>query len=267
MYQAHYNLARRPFIETVSPSVYVELPSREVCLRRLRYGLEHSRGPTVLFGPPGAGKTMLARHLALELGVPPIHLTFPALSAPELLGVFAEELGGSFSTAQTMAATLCQVRRRLAASAAADRRTLLIVDEAHLIDDSATFEALRLLLNFASTGPPDLSLVLVGTAELMLRLPPSMVDRLAARCLLGPLTQAESSTYIQGRLAAAGTTSALFSPDSLLAIHRAALGLPRRLNMLADLSLLLAFAQGRTQVNSRIVALAAQEFQTDPLAA
>ena len=41
-------------------SAYVELPSREVALRRLRYGLEHSRGPTVLFGPPGAGKTLLA---------------------------------------------------------------------------------------------------------------------------------------------------------------------------------------------------------------
>jgi type II secretory pathway predicted ATPase ExeA len=143
----------------------------------------------------------------------------------------------------------------------------LIVDEAHLIDDPATFEALRLLLNFASTGPPDLSLVLVGTAELMLQLPPSMVDRLVARCALGPLTEAESSTYILGRLAAAGATSALFSPDALLAIHRAALGIPRRLNLLADLSLLLAYAHGRSEIAPPIVALASQEFQIDPLAA
>ena len=80
----------------------------------------------------------------------------------------------------------------------AGRRSLLIVDEAHLIDDPDTFESLRLLLNFASTGPPDLSLVLVGTAELMLQLPPSLVDRLAARCLLGPLTEAESSCLHSG---------------------------------------------------------------------
>jgi MSHA biogenesis protein MshM len=267
VYEAHYNLARRPFVETVSSLAYVELPSREVCLRRLRYGLEQSRGPTVLFGPPGAGKTMLVRRLAHDLGVTPVHLTFPALSAPELLCVLAEELGGSSSTAQTMASALCEVRRRLATSARAGHRPLLIVDEAHLIDDPATFEALRLLLNFAATGPPELSLVLVGTAELMLQLPPSMVDRLAARCLLGPLTEAESSAYILGRLAAAGATTVLFSPDALLALHRAALGIPRRLNLLADLSLLVAFAQGRTHVNPRIVALAAREFQADPLAA
>jgi type II secretory pathway predicted ATPase ExeA len=210
---------------------------------------------------------LLAVRLALELGVTPIHLTFPALSAVELLNVLAEQLGGPFSTAQTTAAALGQVRRRLAESASSRCRSLLIVDEAHLIDDPATFEALRLLLNFASTGPPDLWLVLVGTAELMLQLPPSMVDRLAARCVLGPLTEAESSAYILGRLEAAGATSALFSTDALLAIHRAALGIPRRLNLLADLSLLVAFAQDRTEVDPRIVALAAQEFQTDPLAA
>jgi type II secretory pathway predicted ATPase ExeA len=267
VYEAYYKLARLPFVETVSPLAYVELPSREVCLRRLRYGLEHSRGPTVLFGPPGAGKTLLALRLALELGVAPIHLTFPALAAPEFLGVLADQLGGSFSTTATTTTALGQVRRRLAASTSSGRRALLIVDEAHLIDDHTTFESLRLLLNFASTGPPDLSLVLVGTAELMLQLPPNMVDRLAARCLLGPLTEAESSAYIQGRLAAAGTPSALFSPEALLAIHRAALGIPRRLNLLADLSLLVAFAQHRAEVDPRIVALAAQEFQTDPLAA
>lgn len=267
MYEAYYKLARRPFVETVSPLAYVGLPSREVCLRRLRYELEQSRGPTVLFGPPGAGKTLLALRLAFELGVAPIHLTFPALSAPELLGVLAEQLDGSFSTGQTMATAVSQVRRRLAESSMAGLRTLLIVDEAHLIDDPATFEALRLLLNFASAGPPDLSLVLVGTAELTLQLPPSMVDRLAARSFLGPLTEIESTTYIQARLAAAGAASALFSPNALLAIHRAALGIPRRLNLLADLSLLVAFAQRQTQVNPHIVALAAQEFQIDPLAA
>ena len=48
-------------------------------------------------------------------------------------------------------------RRRVA-----ENRRLLIVDEAHLIEDPATFESLRLLLNFTSGGPPDLAMLLVG---------------------------------------------------------------------------------------------------------
>ena len=49
-------------------------------------------------------------------------------------------------------------------------RPFLIVDDAHLIGEVATFDALRLLLNFTPNGPPDLSLLLLGGTELLLEL-------------------------------------------------------------------------------------------------
>ena len=106
------------------------------------------------------------------------------------------------------------MRDQLAALVARGERPLLVVDEAHLIEDVATFETLRLLLNFATAGPSDLSLLFVGGAEVLLALPAGLADRLAARCLLGPLTEAESSTYIIGRITDAGAQTALFTPDS-----------------------------------------------------
>lgn len=267
MYEAHFGLSDRPFGETVSPSAYVALPSRDSVLRRVRYGLEHGRGPALVFGPPGTGKTLLARALVRDLGGPSAHVAFPAMPAGELLAYLAEELGAGSGGDGTLGGSMRRLRQWLGAASARGERPLLVVDEAHLIDDPMTFENLRLLLNFTTSGPPDLSLLLIGGPEVLLRLPAGLVDRLTARCLLGPLSEAESASYILGRLAVSGATSPLFSPDSLIDLHRAAEGLPRRLNRLADLALLIAYAEGLPHPDPRAVAIAARELDLDSLAA
>lgn len=267
MYEAHFGLSCRPFAETVDPSAFLPLPSREAALRRLRYGLERGMGPVLGFGPPGSGKTLLARTLARELGGPSVHLTFPAMPAAELLSYLADEFAAPAAAGSGMAGSVRRVRAVLTSAATRGERWLLIVDEAHLIADPATFEALRLLLNFATSGPPDLALILIGGAEVLLRLPPSLSDRLATRCLIGALNEPESAAYIAGRLAAAGASAPLFEPDALAALHRAADGLPRRLNRLADLALLIAYARDCPRPDRDAVLAAAREADPDGLAA
>jgi type II secretory pathway predicted ATPase ExeA len=269
VYETHYGLIRRPFGETVDPSAYVALPSHEVVLRRLSYALEPSRGPAVLYGPPGSGKTLLARRLASQVGRPVVHVTFPALSAAELVRLVAEELGELAAPPASLGDALRHVRDRLAAMAVQGVRPLFVVDEAQAIRDPATFEALRLLLNFATDGSPDLSLLLVGGTEVLFDLPPGLADRVGTRCLVGPLSEPESSAYVLGRIAAARPDSgpALFSSSALAAIHLAADGLPRRLNRLADLSLLVAYARDLSCVDEDTIAIAAREFGHDGIAA
>jgi type II secretory pathway predicted ATPase ExeA len=259
VYETHFGLRPRPFADSAGPSHYVSLASREAVRRRLRYALDHGGGPALLFGPAGTGKTLLAQVLARDLGGRSAHLTFPALPAADLLEYLADELRCPLAEAPGLAGTLRRIRAGLAAGTAGGSRRILVVDEAHLVEDVATFEALRLLLNFASEGPPDLALLLVGGPELLLRIPASLADRVQARCLLGPLTLEESTAYLEARVEAAGSEVPLFEPDAAAELHQLAEGLPRRLNRLADLALLVAYADGADRVELASVRTAARE--------
>src|SRR5436305_64078 len=83
--------------------------------------------------------------------------------------------------------------------------------------------------------------------------PALLSGRLTARCLLGPLAAPESASYVAGRLANAGASAPLFDPPALAELHRQADGLPRRLNRLADLALLIAYAEGSDRPDARTV--------------
>ena len=199
MYEAHFGLMHRPFSETVNPSAYVSLPSHAAILRRLHYAFVHDNGPSILVGPPGCGKTLLARQLASELNVDAVHLTFPALSPADLLVHLAQEFGGVMEPSPSL--QLCAPPSTEPVCFDGEefqnaRFSLLTMR--HLIGEVATFDALRLLLNFTSNGSPDLSLLVLGCRRSCSTCQRAWTTAWQPVVFSRASTESESSSYVIG---------------------------------------------------------------------
>src|SRR6185503_15591681 len=87
-----------------------------------------------------------------------------------------------------------------------------------------------------------------------------LAQRVIARYHLDALTDKETTQYIAHRLAVAGLKGALpFDGAALRRIHQLTRGIPRRINLLCDRSLLGAYATGKSRVDRGIVDKAARE--------
>ena len=137
----------------------------------------------------------------------------------------------------------------------------MAVDEAHLLDDSRTLEALRLLLNFQPEGQQGLTLLLVGQPGLLPMLDhlPQLEERLAVKCLLRLLNPQETAQYVAHRLQTAGATRAIFDPSALETLHHLTHGVPRRINRLCDLALLIGYAEERSTISGSQIEAISEE--------
>ena len=140
---------------------------------------------------------------------------------------------------------------------------MLIIDEAQNLSPDV-LEQLRLLTNLETSERKLLQIVLIGQPELrgMLARPEleQLAQRVIARYHLDALSEKETAHYISHRLAVAGLKGALpFDGGALQRIHQLARGVPRRINLLCDRSLLGAYATGKARVDRRIVDKAARE--------
>jgi type II secretory pathway predicted ATPase ExeA len=267
MYESYWRLARRPFGGGCDARAYYPGEAHQGSLLKLRYAIESRCGAALLVGAPGTGKTLVVRLLAERLCdefLPRVHLTFPQMTVAELAAYLAVELGAdgvASGPAPSLDRTIRAIEGRLAENAAAGKHAVVIIDEAHLLDATRTFEALRLLLNYEHDGRPALTIVFVGQTSLLPTLAriPALEQRLAVKCLLRRLSRDETHAYVQHRLREADGPSDLFEPDALDALHAITHGVPRDINRLGDLALLLGYSDEASSIDAGIVEAVARE--------
>lgn len=272
MYSQHWKLERRPFENTLEPEFFFPSQTHQAAVLKLRYLIENQKGAGVLVGPTGTGKTFVTHRLAQELGQqagPWLNFVFPQMTADDLLTDIAIRLGGESAASSPnsvlpRSAALRIIERSLEEHARAGRHPVLVIDDAHLIDDPATLQTLELLLNFQQPPQRAFSLILLGDRLLLSRLSrlPRFDERLAVRAMLQSLSPDETARYIRFRLEVSGARNAIFDAEALAEIAELSDGIPRRINRLADLALLVGYADGRRELTAADVAAVSDELAT-----
>jgi type II secretory pathway predicted ATPase ExeA len=267
MYEQYWNLDCRPFESHFSPAFFFDSETHLAARLKLRYMIEHRLGTGVLCGGIGTGKTAVAACLQHEMSEtcgPIAHLVFPKMPAAAFLSYVATKLGAPESAAdgrQGIDRTLARIEAKLREAAEQGKHPVLIVDEAHLIDDVRVLECLQLLLNFQQDPACAFSLLFVGALNLFGRLErmPQLNDRIAVRSIVDPLSHEDTLGYIAHRLQAAGAKREIFDPHAVEALHERSGGIPRRINRLADLALFVGYADQLDSIGAREIEAVAED--------
>ncbi len=125
------------------------------------------------------------------------------------------------------------------------KEIVIIIDEAHIIEDAKVFEELRLLLNFQLQKKFLLTLLIFGQPELIPKINDyqALEQRIAIKCHLEHLDLKDTQQYIIHRLSVAGRKTSIFTEEAIKMIYEHSGGIPRRINRLCDISLLAGFGK------------------------
>ncbi|OUS16349.1 hypothetical protein A9Q88_07545 [Gammaproteobacteria bacterium 50_400_T64] len=265
MYSQFFGLQGPPFRITPDTSFFYSGGEREALINAIAYAISHGDGIIKVVGEVGSGKTMLSRMLASQLpdNITLVFLLNPSLQARDLVYAIGRELGLELDRTCTKSDALQRVQNKLLAMHANNQRAVVFIDEAQCMP-LETLEELRLLSNLETETDKLLQLVLFGQPELDEHLSDASVRQIKERIIhsfyLKPFTLAEVGEYLSFRLHKAGYNgSPFFTAAALKLLTRFSSGLPRKLTILADKSLLAAFAAQSRSVDASHVRLAAKD--------
>lgn len=256
MYLEYWGFEKYPFENVPDPEFIYYSQGHEEALVRLVYAAKRNKGAALLTGEVGCGKTVLSKVFIQQLSETEYDIglmTNPALRPSDFLKEILYQLGLKFDT-NSKADFLNLLNERMLENMKEDKITLLIVDEAQLISKE-TFEEIRLLLNFQLNDRFLLTLILIGQPELrnIIRGIKQLDQRIAIRYHLNPLNFEETVKYIVFRLKKAGLKRSIFSQQAVDEVYNYSQGIPRKINNVCDMSLLIGFSSKIEAIDSKII--------------
>ena len=257
MYHEFFGLKEAPFRITPDTGFFFSGGERGAVLQGLIYAIAQGEGIIKVTGEVGSGKTMLCWMLEQHLpeDVETVYLANPNVKPDDVLPSILAELTLPHPSNASRAEHLRSLNNYLLTRHDAGKRVVMFVEEAQGMTLD-TLEEIRLLSNLETEREKLLQIVLFGQPELDDKLADTRIRQLRERITtainLTPLSADDIRAYLAFRLTTAGYRGAdLFDRNAVRRIARASRGLTRRVNILADKTLLAAYADNTRQIRPR----------------
>lgn len=268
MYESFFGLREPAFSLAPDPRFLWLSETHEEGLAALVYGISRRKGFMLLTGEVGTGKTTLLRAALDQIPSDTevaLVMNTAELTPTDLLRLIAAEfqLPGPF---QTKVDYIIALNRFLLEQLERGLNTVLIIDEAQNLDASL-LEEVRLLSNLETDTEKLLQIVLTGQPELRQKLSASNLRQLRQRVAIEhhvtPLRREDVVPYLRHRLeVAGGRFEAVFESGVEPVFFEFSQGCPRLMSLLADRTMLAAFAKQLRPVPTLLVERKAKEMAT-----
>lgn len=272
MYESFFNLHTLPFECTPDPRFFFATEQHKEALAAIEYTIRMRKGIVMVTGTIGAGKTTVGRTMLQRCAnqatiIPVVH---GHSRGPELIKHILRTLKVQVRKGEDHAELLEHLERQLLEHARIGKPVVLFIDEAQTLSDDA-LEELRLLSNFDTDQQRLLQLVMVGQPELRDRIRSDAMAPLRQRIVMAkqllPLSIQETAAYILHRLRTASKNpqqiAVSFTGEAIEMIHAASQGTPRRINVLCDNGLLLAFVSESRRVTPAMIRRVVEDMVPD----
>jgi general secretion pathway protein A len=244
-YEAFYGMDKEPFRDIPDPNFFYSGPEHSRALVKLLHVVKKSRALGLLTGNIGCGKTTIIRKIFADLEEDEeyygslLTLTQPDFSAAWFNRKLAEMLGLRLDSRERTELKL-ELINELERRHRANKKTVILIDEANNITNPEVIEEIRGFLNLELEGYRLVTIILSGMADIYDRIRDniSFRQRISAVVSLPPLTFSSARDYINYRLEQAGGSGRIFSDEAHKLIYDITSGTPRLINVICDNALL-----------------------------
>ena len=270
MHISYWKLSENPF-QNVTDTRFAYLGDQyREALARLLYLVEQRKSGGVLTGPYGVGKSMVLQLLGDRIEDENLGLVIQADGSGggtlALARLLLRRLGYANTVYDTSQA-LDILHEHFAKPQANPYYLVLTLDEAHLILNPQAAEFLHLLTNVRRRNQegratsPALTMILSGHPELMDKLTEdgALCQRLQLSWEMQPLSESQTMEYVHSRIRVAGGDIWTFDQSVFPELYKATAGLPRLINNVCDVALVLGAAEEAEHITLEILQEAIRE--------